>query len=213
MDTWAWGHGEGGKGAPGCRESTSLCHAYRADSGRGHQARQQQAELHGEQPGGQALVKVLSGHPVLPPYPQTTHCQHLRDTPTRPNNPPYNTGAFRFELAFSPHHPFEPPRVTLLTSIHHPGVSPDGAVCQPLTSPESWEPGLGWGTWQAPSLMLPPCPAVLQDLLLLLDNPDTERVLRPELARELSERPESFLHQAQEHTRRYAEPRPDTSRP
>lgn len=73
--------------------------------------------------------------------------------------------------------------------------------------------GLGWGTWQAPSLMLPPCPTVLQDLLLLLDNPSTERVLRPELARELSERPEAFLHQAEEHTRRYAEPRPDTPGP
>ncbi|XP_072195238.1 ubiquitin-conjugating enzyme E2 L5-like [Excalfactoria chinensis] len=117
-----------------------------------------------------------------------------------PNNPPYNTGAFRFELAFSPHHPFEPPRVTLLTSIHHPGVGPDGTVCQPLTSPESWDP-------------ITCATHVLQDLLLLLDNPGTEQVLRPELARELSERPEAFLHQAEEHTRRYAEQRPDTPGP
>ncbi|XP_031449137.1 ubiquitin-conjugating enzyme E2 L5-like isoform X2 [Phasianus colchicus] len=116
------------------------------------------------------------------------------------NNPPYNAGAFRFELAFSPHYPLVPPRVTLLTSIHHPGVGPDGTVCQPLTSPESWEP-------------VTCATHVLQDLLLLLDNPGTERVLRPELARELSERPEAFLHQAEEHTRRYAEPRPDTPGP
>lgn len=76
------------------------------------------------------------------------------------NNPPYNAGAFRFELAFSPHYPLVPPRVTLLTSIHHPGVGPDGTVCQPLTSPESWEPvtcathggcwGLGWGHGKRP---------------------------------------------------------------
>lgn len=139
------------------------------------------------------------------------------------NNPPYNVGAFRFELAFSPQHPLVPPRVKLLTNIHHPGVGLDGTVCQPLTSPEKWEPitcathggcwGLGWGAWQAPLLMSPLCPTVLQDLLLLLDNPSTERVLRPELARELSERPEAFLHQAEEHTRRYAEPRPDTPGP
>ncbi|XP_021258208.1 ubiquitin-conjugating enzyme E2 L3-like isoform X2 [Numida meleagris] len=116
------------------------------------------------------------------------------------NNPPYNAGAFRFELAFSPHHPLVPPRVTLLTSIHHPGVGPDGTVCQPLTSPDSWEP-------------VTRATHVLQDLLLLLDSPSTERVLRPELARELSERPEAFLHQAEEHTRRYAEPRPDTPEP
>ncbi|XP_040529171.1 ubiquitin-conjugating enzyme E2 L5 isoform X2 [Gallus gallus] len=117
-----------------------------------------------------------------------------------PNNPPYNAGAFRFELVFSPHYPLVPPRVTLLTGIHHPGVGPDGTVCQPITSPESWEP-------------LTRITHVLQDLLLLLDNPSTERVLRPELARELSERPEAFLHQAEEHTRRYAEPRPDTPGP
>ncbi|XP_048805720.1 ubiquitin/ISG15-conjugating enzyme E2 L6 isoform X2 [Lagopus muta] len=116
------------------------------------------------------------------------------------NNPPYNVGAFRFELAFSPHHPLVPPRVKLLTNIHHPGVGLDGTVCQPLTSPEKWEP-------------ITCATHVLQDLLLLLDNPSTERVLRPELARELSERPEAFLHQAEEHTRRYAEPRPDTPGP
>uniref|UniRef100_A0A8V1A5S3 Ubiquitin conjugating enzyme E2 L6 n=1 Tax=Gallus gallus TaxID=9031 RepID=A0A8V1A5S3_CHICK len=68
-----------------------------------------------------------------------------------PNNPPYNAGAFRFELVFSPHYPLVPPRVTLLTGIHHPGVGPDGTVCQPIASPESWEPltrithGRCWG--------------------------------------------------------------------
>uniref|UniRef100_A0A493T0H0 UBC core domain-containing protein n=1 Tax=Anas platyrhynchos platyrhynchos TaxID=8840 RepID=A0A493T0H0_ANAPP len=54
------------------------------------------------------------------------------------NNPPYNMGAFRFELTFSPHHPLEPPRARLLTSIYHPGVSKDGHVCQPLTSLHCW---------------------------------------------------------------------------
>uniref|UniRef100_A0A8C3J894 UBC core domain-containing protein n=1 Tax=Calidris pygmaea TaxID=425635 RepID=A0A8C3J894_9CHAR len=57
-----------------------------------------------------------------------------------PNNPPYNTGAFRFELTFSPHHPLAPPRATLCTSIYHPGVDRQGNICQPLTSPEHWEP-------------------------------------------------------------------------
>lgn len=55
------------------------------------------------------------------------------------NNPPYNMGAFRFELTFSPHHPLEPPRARLLTSIYHPGVSKDGHVCQPLTSSHCWQ--------------------------------------------------------------------------
>ncbi|KAM9278482.1 ubiquitin-conjugating enzyme E2 L5-like [Morus bassanus] len=111
-----------------------------------------------------------------------------------PNNPPYNTGAFRFELAFSPHHPLVPPRATLRTSIYHPGVDPDGRVCQPLTSAQHWVP-----TTRAVQ--------VLQDLLLLLDSPDPQRVLRQDLARELQEQPEVFWRQAEEYTRRYAERR------
>lgn len=63
-------------------------------------------------------------------------------TPHTPpqNNPPYNAGAFRFEMTFSPHHPLVPPSVTLLTSIYHPGVDPQGRVCQPLTSSHLWAP-------------------------------------------------------------------------
>ncbi|KAM6115091.1 ubiquitin-conjugating enzyme E2 L5-like [Pterocles gutturalis] len=117
-----------------------------------------------------------------------------------PNNPPYNAGAFRFELTFSSHHPLVPPRVTLLTSIYHPGVDPHGRVCQPLTSAQHWRP-----TTRAVQ--------VLQDLLLLLDHPDPQRVLRPDLARELQEQPEEFWRRAEEHTRRHAEPRPDPPEP
>ncbi|NWQ81584.1 UBC84 enzyme, partial [Columbina picui] len=113
-----------------------------------------------------------------------------------PNNPPYNAGAFRFELNFSPHHPLVPPRITLCTRIYHPSVDTNGRVCQPLTSNEHWVP-----TTRAIQ--------VLQDLLLLLDSPDPQRVLRPDLACELQEQPEVFRRRAEEHTRRHAERRPD----
>ncbi|XP_017693747.1 PREDICTED: ubiquitin/ISG15-conjugating enzyme E2 L6 isoform X2 [Lepidothrix coronata] len=55
--------------------------------------------------------------------------------------------------------------------------------------------------------------ALLQDLLLLLDSHDPQRVLRPDLARELQEHPEEFRRRAQEHTRLHAEPRPDPPDP
>lgn len=138
----------------------------------------------------------------------------------RQNNPPYNTGAFRFELTFSPNHPLEPPRVTLRTPIYHPSVDLEGRVCQPLTTHSHWEPSTraiqgghcgdrrGHGAGGAP-LTPPRCPAVLQDLLLQLDSPDPQRALRLDLARELRERPEEFQRRAEEHTRLHAEPRPD----
>ncbi|NWR60274.1 UB2L5 enzyme, partial [Bucorvus abyssinicus] len=117
-----------------------------------------------------------------------------------PNNPPYNAGAFRFELTFSSQHPLAPPRATLHTSIYHPGVDPTGLVCQPLTSTENWNHKTR-------------ATEVLQDLLLLLDNPGTERVLRQDLARELRDHPEDFWRRAEEHTRCHAEPRPGPSGP
>ncbi|XP_053925075.1 ubiquitin-conjugating enzyme E2 L5-like isoform X2 [Cuculus canorus] len=116
-----------------------------------------------------------------------------------PNNPPYNVGAFCFELS-SPHHPLCPPRVTLCTPILHPAVDRDGHVCQPLTSLEHWAP-----TTRAVH--------VLKDLLLLLDTLDPQRVLRPDLARELQEHPQEFLHRAEQHTRQHAERRPDPAAP
>ncbi|XP_051476863.1 LOW QUALITY PROTEIN: ubiquitin-conjugating enzyme E2-18 kDa-like [Apus apus] len=110
------------------------------------------------------------------------------------NNPPYNAGAFRFELTFPTGYPMAPPRATLLTPIYHPGVDPQGEVCQPLTDPQLWAP-----TTRAIN--------VLRDLLRLLDHPDQRRVLQPQLARELQDQPEVFQRRAEKHTRRHAEPR------
>jgi len=135
------------------------------------------------------------------------------------NNPPYNMGAFRFELTFAPNHPLSPPCATLCTSIYHPGVDPDGHVCQPLTSAQHWVPttraiqggclGHGEGAQrEGVPVLTAPLPAVLQDLLLLLDSPDPQRVLRQDLARELQDQPEVFLRRAEEHTRHHAEQRP-----
>ncbi|NXX24932.1 UB2L5 enzyme, partial [Nicator chloris] len=111
-----------------------------------------------------------------------------------PNKPPYNTGAFRFELTFSPNHPLEPPCVTLRTPIYHPSVDLEGRICQPLTTHVHWKP-----TTRAIQ--------VLQDVLLQLDSPDPQRVLRADVARELQECAEEFWHRAEEHTQHHAEPR------
>ncbi|XP_062350882.1 ubiquitin/ISG15-conjugating enzyme E2 L6 isoform X2 [Cinclus cinclus] len=75
-------------------------------------------------------------------------------------------------------------------------VDLEGRVCQPLTTHVHWEP-----TTRAIQ--------VLQDLLLQLDSPDPQRMLRLDVARELQERPEEFRRRAEEHSRLHAEPRPD----
>ncbi|XP_067151588.1 ubiquitin/ISG15-conjugating enzyme E2 L6 [Apteryx mantelli] len=117
-----------------------------------------------------------------------------------PNKPPYNAGAFRFELSFSPHHPLAPPRITFRTPIYHPAVDPEGRVCQPLTATEHWAPT---------TRVL----HVLQDLLLLVDSPDPQRVLRQDLALQLAADPQLFRRQAEEHTRLHGERRPAAAPP
>ncbi|NXX10736.1 UB2L5 enzyme, partial [Podargus strigoides] len=138
-----------------------------------------------------------------------------------PNHPPYNAGAFRFELTFSHCHPLVPPRATLRTPIYHPAVGPDGRLCQPLTCAPRWRPSMralhggcwgGGGLWEAVGGS-PDAPIVLQDLQQLLDRPDPRWALRPDLARELREEPEVFQQRAEEHTRRHAERRPDPPEP
>ncbi|XP_069713050.1 ubiquitin/ISG15-conjugating enzyme E2 L6 isoform X2 [Phaenicophaeus curvirostris] len=109
-------------------------------------------------------------------------------------------GGILLPLSFSPHHPLSPPCATLCTPILHPAVDPEGRVCQPLTSPEHWVPSIR-------------AVHVLQDLLLLLDTLDPQRVLRPDLARQLQEHPQEFLRRAEQHTRQHAERRPDPPAP
>ncbi|XP_071618365.1 ubiquitin/ISG15-conjugating enzyme E2 L6 [Heliangelus exortis] len=111
-----------------------------------------------------------------------------------PNTPPYNMGAFRFELTFPPAYPLAPPCATLRTPIYHPAVDPHGGVCQTLTNHKEWKP-----TTRALQ--------VLQDLLQLLDHLDPRWALRPELARELQDQPQVFYRKAEEHIHRHAEPR------
>uniref|UniRef100_A0A8B9PBJ8 UBC core domain-containing protein n=1 Tax=Apteryx owenii TaxID=8824 RepID=A0A8B9PBJ8_APTOW len=108
--------------------------------------------------GSRRLAKVgggCQGGPGVHQWGQARQC------PGVPNKPPYNAGAFRFELSFSPHHPLAPPRITFRTPIYHPAVDPEGRVCQPLTATEHWAPttrvlhggyrALGGGARPAPS--------------------------------------------------------------
>ncbi|XP_033371176.1 ubiquitin-conjugating enzyme E2 L5 isoform X1 [Parus major] len=97
------------------------------------------------------------------------------------------------------------PRGPRLPAPHLPHALGAHHPCHPRWVPREQEHSAGG----SPSDQRP-APAVLQDLLLQLDSPDPQRVLRPDLARELQERPEEFWRRAEEHTRLHAEPRPDT---
>ncbi|KAK2520526.1 hypothetical protein Q9966_013450 [Columba livia] len=56
-----------------------------------------------------------------------------------PNNPPYNAGAFRFKLTFSPHHPLVPPPRHPL----HPHLPSQRGHRRPRLSAPHLRPALG----------------------------------------------------------------------
>ncbi|XP_041258190.1 ubiquitin/ISG15-conjugating enzyme E2 L6 isoform X1 [Onychostruthus taczanowskii] len=107
-----------------------------------------------------------------------------------------------------PPHPHLPPqrgpRGPRLPAPHHPRALGAHHPRHPRWAPRGQGRSAGGGWPSDPSV-----PAVLQDLLLQLDCPDPRRLLRPDVARELQERPEEFRRRAEEHTRLHAEPRPD----
>ncbi|XP_042296626.1 ubiquitin/ISG15-conjugating enzyme E2 L6 isoform X2 [Sceloporus undulatus] len=112
-----------------------------------------------------------------------------------PDNPPYNQGAFQIEITFPGEYPLKPPKVTFKTKIYHPNVDEMGEVCLPIISDVNWKP-------------YTKIDQVIQALIALVNNPEPDYPLRPNLAKEFTKDRESFLANAEEHTRNFSEKRP-----
>jgi ubiquitin-conjugating enzyme E2 D/E len=58
-----------------------------------------------------------------------------------PTDSPYAGGMFNLEIHFSNDYPFKPPKLTFLTKIYHPNISPSGAICLDILK-DKWSPAL-----------------------------------------------------------------------
>lgn len=112
-----------------------------------------------------------------------------------PVQPPYSLKAFRLRLAFPREYPFRPPVVTFTTRIYHPNVDEQGQTCLPLLSRENWKPHTK-------------AAQVLEALSHLVNRPNLEEPLRPDLANLLAQSPELFWKKAEEFTLQFGEDRP-----
>lgn len=112
-----------------------------------------------------------------------------------PDNPPYNKGAFRVEINFPPEYPFKPPKLTFLTKIYHPNVDERGQVCLPIITAEHWKPATKTDQ-------------VIAALVALIHAPEPEHPLRGDLAEEYIKRRAQFMKNAEDFTKKTAEPRP-----
>lgn len=107
-----------------------------------------------------------------------------------PADSPYEGGMFKLELHFPLDYPFKPPKVTFLTKIYHPNISPQGNICLDILK-NQWSPALT-------------VVKVLLSISSLLTDPNPKDPLVAEAATQLTQDYDGYIAKAKEWTLRYA---------
>lgn len=111
-----------------------------------------------------------------------------------PENSPYSKGAFKIKMVFPKEYPFKPPNITFLTKIYHPNIDEEGAVCLNIVNPEMWKPATRVIN-------------IVDALVKLVEEPEPDHPLRPDLAQLFLKDRKRFLKNAEEFTRKNSEKR------
>jgi len=100
--------------------------------------------------------------------PQTDDLYQWQACILGPTASPYEGGMFYLKINFPKDYPFKPPKVNFLTKIYHPNISTSGAICIDILK-EQWSPALTISK-------------VLLCICSLLDDPNPDDPLVPEIA-------------------------------
>jgi ubiquitin-conjugating enzyme E2 D/E len=115
---------------------------------------------------------------------------HWAGTIIGPDGTPYAGGIFQFDIVFPSDYPFKPPHITAKTPIYHCNFNTSGGICLDILKTE-WSPSLTISK-------------VLLSICSLLDDPNPNSPLQPDIADQL--RNDRILHDqtAREWTLKYA---------
>lgn len=115
---------------------------------------------------------------------------HWRATITGPEGTPYYQGIFSLDIHFPSDYPFKAPKCNFLTKIYHPNINAGGGICLDILK-EQWSPALTISK-------------VLLSICSLLDDPNPDDPLEPEIATEYKEDIDKFKNTAKTWTTVYA---------
>jgi ubiquitin-conjugating enzyme E2 D/E len=107
-----------------------------------------------------------------------------------PEGTPYQGGTFFLDIQFNTDYPFKPPNLRFTTKIYHPNINSTGGICMDILK-HQWSPALT-------------ITKILLSLCSLLNEPNPNDPLMPDIARQMKENRREFEKTAREWTMRYA---------
>ena len=107
-----------------------------------------------------------------------------------PESSPYQGGIYFLNINFPSNYPFKPPRIYFTTKIYHPNINSQGGICLDILK-DSWSPALTISK-------------VLLSICSLLDDPNPDDPLVPEIANIYKNNRAKYEMIARDWTQKYA---------
>ncbi|XP_071954308.1 ubiquitin-conjugating enzyme E2 2-like [Antedon mediterranea] len=107
-----------------------------------------------------------------------------------PTDSPYTGGVFILTIDFPTDYPFKPPKVAFTTKIYHPNINANGSIGLDILRSQ-WSPELTTSK-------------VLLSICSLLNDPNPDDPLVPDIARTFKNNKEKYISKARKWTQKYA---------
>jgi ubiquitin-conjugating enzyme E2 D len=130
------------------------------------------------------LVKNPPSNCSAQPYEDNLY--HWKAQLFGPEGTPYYGGVYHLNILFPCDYPFKPPKINFETKVYHPNINSTGSICLDILK-DKWSPALTISK-------------VLISITSLLNDPNPDDPLEPEIANEYKDDYEKFIQNAQSWT-------------